>query len=125
LKGNNMQNSSFPPATGYGSPRRTAESPALPVNGEERAEKSGTGQEPGPDGPGRWARLWLRLLAWLAPMRDRCSRVCSGQAGTSTAEYAIATLAAVAFAGLLVVILRSDEVRGFLLNIIRTALAIP
>ncbi|QTF73707.1 DUF4244 domain-containing protein [Arthrobacter woluwensis] len=52
-------------------------------------------------------------------------RLCSGQAGTSTAEYAIATLAAVAFAGLLVVIMRSDEVRGFLLNIIRTALAIP
>ena len=28
-------------------------------------------------------------------------------------------------AGLLVVILRSDEVRGFLLNLIRTALALP
>ncbi|WP_372498053.1 DUF4244 domain-containing protein [Sinomonas terrae] len=47
------------------------------------------------------------------------------EAGMATAEYAIATLAAVAFAGLLVVIMRSDEVRGFLLNIIRAALAIP
>lgn len=45
------------------------------------------------------------------------------QAGMATAEYAIATLAAVGFAGLLVVILKSDEVRGFLLNIIRTALS--
>lgn len=46
-------------------------------------------------------------------------------AGMATAEYAIATLAAVGFAGLLVFILRSDEVRGFLLNLIRTALALP
>nr|UIK90771.1 DUF4244 domain-containing protein [Arthrobacter polaris] len=45
------------------------------------------------------------------------------EAGMATAEYAIATLAAVGFAGLLVVILKSDEVRGFLLNIIRTALS--
>ncbi|WP_422934172.1 DUF4244 domain-containing protein [Sinomonas sp. P47F7] len=48
-----------------------------------------------------------------------------GQEGMATAEYAIATLGAVAFAGLLVVILRSEEVRGFLLNIIRSALSIP
>lgn len=47
----------------------------------------------------------------------------SVEAGMATAEYAIATLAAVGFAGLLVVILKSDEVRGFLLNIIRTALS--
>lgn len=45
------------------------------------------------------------------------------ESGMATAEYAIATLAAVGFAGLLVVILKSDEVRGFLLNIIRTALS--
>jgi hypothetical protein len=47
------------------------------------------------------------------------------EAGMATAEYAITTLAAVGFAGLLVFILRSDEVRGFLLNLIRTALALP
>lgn len=72
-----------------------------------------------------WATFWLRLVEFLGRGRNRLSVICSGQAGTSTAEYAIATLAAVAFAGLLVVIMRSDEVRGFLLNIIRTALAIP
>ena len=42
-----------------------------------------------------------------------------------TTAYAIATLAAVGFAGILVFIMRSDEVRGFLLNLIRTALALP
>lgn len=44
--------------------------------------------------------------------------------GMATAEYAIATLAAVGFAGLLVVILKSDEVRGFLMTIIRSALSL-
>jgi hypothetical protein len=56
--------------------------------------------------------------------RGRIRRLGS-EAGMATAEYAIATLAAVGFAGLLVFILRSDEVRGFLLNLIRTALALP
>ena len=45
--------------------------------------------------------------------------------GAATAEYAIATLAAVGFAGLLVVILRSEEVRGMLTDIVRHALSIP
>ena len=41
----------------------------------------------------------------------------------ATAEYAIATLAAVAFAGLLLVIMRSGEVREMLMGIIREALS--
>lgn len=45
--------------------------------------------------------------------------------GAATAEYAIATLAAVGFAGLLVVILRSDEVRGMLTEVVRSALQLP
>lgn len=44
--------------------------------------------------------------------------------GMATAEYAIATVAAAGFAGLLVVILRSDEVRGLLVAIIRSALSL-
>lgn len=44
--------------------------------------------------------------------------------GAATAEYAIATLAAVGFAGLLVAILRSDEVRGLLFDLVRRALSI-
>ena len=45
--------------------------------------------------------------------------------GAATAEYAIATMAAVAFAGLLVVIMRSDEVRGILTDMVRRALSVP
>ncbi|MFB7892384.1 DUF4244 domain-containing protein [Microbacterium sp. NPDC056044] len=44
--------------------------------------------------------------------------------GAATAEYAIATMAAVAFAGLLVVIMRSDEVRTILTDLIRRALTV-
>lgn len=61
-----------------------------------------------------------------APVRgSRRKRHSGSDAGMATAEYAIATLAAVGFAGVLVFIMRSDEVRGFLLNLIRTALALP
>jgi hypothetical protein len=44
------------------------------------------------------------------------------ESGSATAEYAIATMAAVAFAGLLVVIMRSEEVKQILLGLIRDAL---
>jgi hypothetical protein len=60
-----------------------------------------------------------------APNSGRGVRLVGSEAGMATAEYAIATLAAVGLAGLLVFILRSDEVRGFLLTLIRTALALP
>ena len=46
-----------------------------------------------------------------------------GEQGSATAEYAIATMAAVGFAGLLVVIMRSDEVRGILTDLVRNALS--
>lgn len=63
-----------------------------------------------------------------AGFRTRAStriKLMGSEVGMATAEYAIATLAAVGLAGLLVVILRSEEVRGFLLNLIRTALSLP
>jgi hypothetical protein len=43
-------------------------------------------------------------------------------AGMSTAEYAVGTIAAAAFAGLLFKIVTSDEVRALLLGIIQRAL---
>lgn len=46
-----------------------------------------------------------------------------GEHGAATAEYAIATMAAVGFAGLLVVIMQSDEVRQILTDLIRSALS--
>lgn len=54
-------------------------------------------------------RRWMR---WAAP-----------DAGAATAEYAITIMAAVGFAGLLVVILKSGEVQGILTGLVRTALS--
>lgn len=53
---------------------------------------------------------------------DDVSPTCP-DAGMATAEYAIATLAACGFAGLLVAILRGNEVKEMLLGVIRQALA--
>ena len=61
---------------------------------------------------GAWRRSWARGRLHLV-----------GDAGMATAEYAIATIAAAGFAGLLVVVLRSDEVRGLLTGLVRTALS--
>ena len=44
--------------------------------------------------------------------------------GAATAEFAVVTMAAVGFAGLLVVILRSDEVRTILTDLVRNALSV-
>ena len=54
--------------------------------------------------------------------RSRQTPDLSSEEGAATAEYAIATMAAVGFAGLLVVIMRSDEVRGILTELVRNAL---
>jgi hypothetical protein len=45
-------------------------------------------------------------------------------AGMATAEYAIATLAACGFAGLLVAVLSSGEVQEMLLSLVRRALTL-
>jgi hypothetical protein len=44
--------------------------------------------------------------------------------GAITAEYAIATLAGVAFAGLMLLIMRSDEVRQLLFGLVARALGL-
>ncbi len=87
------------PATGT-----TTVSEIFPGASHQRPVKNGGGRRAAVKPDRRWSRN-------------------SMEAGMATAEYAIATLAAVGFAGLLVVILKSDEVRGFLLNIIRAALS--
>ncbi len=56
--------------------------------------------------------------------RRRAAELFGDDSGAATAEYAIATMAAVAFAGLLVVIMRSDEVRGILEDLVRRALTV-
>ena len=45
-----------------------------------------------------------------------------GDAGMNTAEYAVGTLAAVAFAGLLLKVLTSDSVQAALSSVIQRAL---
>lgn len=50
------------------------------------------------------------------------SALLRAQAGIATAEFAIVTLAAVAFAGLLVGILSSGTVRSLLMGLVRQAL---
>jgi len=61
---------------------------------------------------------WKVLRRWL-----QFVEVCRREEGSATAEYAIATMAAVGFAGLLVVILRGDEMRGILTELMRHALS--
>ncbi|GAA2201851.1 hypothetical protein GCM10009849_27900 [Sinomonas flava] len=106
------------PVTGRRSPGRGLGSPVGPSTGDPQGRR--------PHGaPRRSSRQRRRWPARLERLARGLARRMSGQGGMATAEYAIATLGAVAFAGLLVVIMRSDEVRGFLLGIIRAALALP
>ena len=80
--------------------------------------------------PSRTAHLLQRRDAGVAkpglpPLDGRRARTLFGDdSGAATAEYAITTMAAVAFAGLLVVIMRSDEVRGILTDLVRRALTV-
>ncbi|MEE6388415.1 DUF4244 domain-containing protein [Microbacterium paraoxydans] len=56
--------------------------------------------------------------------RRRARALFGDDTGAATAEYAITTMAAVAFAGLLVAIMRSEEVRGILTGLVRRALTV-
>jgi hypothetical protein len=55
-------------------------------------------------------------------LRGRRDRATGREAGMATAEYAIATLAAVGFAALLVAVLSSGEIKGLLMSLITSAL---
>ncbi len=61
----------------------------------------------------RWRRELRRRLRHIRLSDDR---------GAATAEYAITIMAAVGFAGVLVVILRSAEVQGILTDLVHRAL---
>ena len=60
----------------------------------------------------------------VRPNPVRPNPVRPAEAGAATAEYIVATMAAVGFAGLLIVILRGDEVRGILTELVRSALTV-
>ncbi len=61
----------------------------------------------------------LRVRAWQVRARARNG----WERGMTTAEYAVGTLAAVAFAAALIAVIRSDAVRAALNRIIQTALS--
>lgn len=83
--------------------------PTERIDGEElRADQAGRSLERGPVDSRSHRRRSLRCL------RD--------ETGAATAEYLVATMAAVGFAGLLIVILRGNEVRGILTDLVRNAL---
>lgn len=63
----------------------------------------------------RWRR---RVRLWRAQL----AQARHDETGAVTAEYAILIMAAVAFAGLLVVIMRSGEVQAMLTQLVQNAL---
>ena len=66
---------------------------------------------------------WASIRARVHRMMRRFAHLGDDE-GAATAEYAVATMAAVGFAGLLVLILRGDEVRGMLTELVRNALTV-
>jgi hypothetical protein len=65
----------------------------------------------------------MNLLNSLSFLRARGRTIRRAvDAGMTTAEYAVGTIAAVAFAVVLITVVRSDEVRAALAGIVRTAL---
>lgn len=93
--------------------RRGAEAPPAPRSRSARADRIAP-VEPGGE------------LAFLEPSRRRVSprlrRLLDEERGAVTAEYAIVIMAAVAFAGLLVAIMRSEEIRVMLVGLVENAL---
>lgn len=72
----------------------------------------------------RWPQARRRNAAFRPLTSRRAALLFGDETGAATAEYAVATMAAVAFAGLLVIIMRSDEVRGILTDLVRRALTV-
>jgi hypothetical protein len=67
-----------------------------------------------------------RLTTPARPPRsaDTAMRALGDDEGAATAEYVVATMAAVGFAGLLVMILRGDAVKEILMDLVRSALSV-
>lgn len=57
---------------------------------------------------------------WVDNRTDRRGDPCDDE-GMATTEYALVTVAAAAFAGVLIALVRSDEVRELLAGILRSA----
>lgn len=90
---------------------------------ERIASATSGGRPPSTDHPLGRAEGPTRSEPLASRLRPRL-RDLAGERGAATAEYAVATMAAVGFAGLLVVLLRGDEVRGILTELVRNALTV-
>ena len=64
-----------------------------------------------------------QLARWRDAARRKVAQGLQADEGAVTAEYAVVIMGAVAFAGVLVAIMRSGEVRAFLLNLVEQALS--
>ena len=60
----------------------------------------------------------------IGELRGTWHRLRSEERGASAAEYAVTTMAAVGFAGALLMLLRGDEVRAILTDLVRRALTV-
>lgn len=100
-----------------------------PRTDDARTEAEAEGERFGGSGPGQFAdRATRRAEARRRRANDRVirkgrGRITDQEAGMATAEYAIATLAAVGFAALLVAVLSSGEIKGLLMSLITSALS--
>ena len=95
---------------------------------EARSDGEGGGMQMSPPAEGACASAGsdtppFRAVRQLGAALGRALRR-RGEEGMATAEYAIATVAAAGFAGLLVAILRSPEVKALLFGIVRGALSV-
>ncbi len=72
---------------------------------------------------GRWSLGRRRGGGWRRGGLRAVHTALGDETGAATAEYAVITVAAVGIAGLLAVILRSDEVRGMLTELVHRALS--
>ena len=91
----------------------------LRTDAPDRHPAAGSPDNTGAAHPLHWEGRHV-MKQWYERMRRQAAL----EDGAATAEYAIATLAAVGFAGVLVLILRSDEVRGMLTDLIHRALTV-
>ena len=64
-----------------------------------------------------------QLARWRDAARGKAAQGLQADEGAVTAEYAVVIMGVVAFAGVLVAIMRSGEVRAFLLNLVEQALS--
>lgn len=77
---------------------------------------------------------YVRTQMWLDEQLKKCVQTCARTAeqtsvqkdddGMATAEYAVVLVAATSFAGLLVVLLKSDAVRNLLTKLVTDALSV-